>query len=136
MATPALEFALRDQTITARLSAFLERWLPRLPPAPAIVLALCNPHRARLSGPPDIHHALGSVDSWLDRGDSPLFAGPRKVHLMSAHGGTFVRADQGPMTPVQGILPQAVGGTGGCYVLQTRLPERRSVAVTPAVRAS
>ena len=61
-----LEFALPDQAITARLSAFLERWLPLLPPAPAIVLALCNPHRARLSGPPDIHYALGSVDSWLD----------------------------------------------------------------------
>ena len=61
-----LEFALPAQTVTATLSAFLRQWRPQLPPAPAIVLAMCNPHRARLPGPPGVHYALGPVDSWLD----------------------------------------------------------------------
>lgn len=67
-----LELALPDGAVTVWLSAFLARWLPRLPPAPALVLALCNPHRAVLAAPPGVHHALGPVDSWLDldpRGD-------------------------------------------------------------------
>jgi hypothetical protein len=64
-----LEFALPGRPVTALLSAFLARWRPLLPPAPAIVLALCNPHRARLAGPPGVHYALGAVDSWLDRDD-------------------------------------------------------------------
>jgi hypothetical protein len=61
-----LEFALPDQVLTARLSTFLVAWLPRLPARRATVLALCNPHRAALPGPPGVHHALGPVDSWLD----------------------------------------------------------------------
>jgi hypothetical protein len=61
-----LEFALPGQAVTVLLSAFLARWRPRLPAAPATVLALCNPHRARLAGPPGVHYALGAVDSWLD----------------------------------------------------------------------
>jgi hypothetical protein len=61
-----LEFALPEQVVTVWLTSFLERWLPRLPAAPAQVLALCNPHRAVLAAPPGIHHALGAVDSWLD----------------------------------------------------------------------
>ena len=57
-------------------SDFLARWLPRLPRASAIVLAMCNPHRARLRRPAGadgpLHVALGDVFSWLDldpRGD-------------------------------------------------------------------
>ena len=64
-----LEFALPGQAVTARLSTFLERWLPRLPAAGEVVLALCNPHRARLAGPPRVRYALGSVVSWLDEHD-------------------------------------------------------------------
>ncbi len=65
-----LEFAVGEQTVTARLSAFLARWLPRLPAAATTVLALCNPHRARLPGPAGLRYALGPVDSWLDEGDT------------------------------------------------------------------
>jgi hypothetical protein len=61
-----LEFALPGQPITVWLSAFLARWRPRLPAARATVLALCNPHRAVLTAPAGVHHALGAVDSWLD----------------------------------------------------------------------
>lgn len=66
-----LTFALDDQTVTVLLSAFLERWLPLLPAAPAIVLALCNPHGARLprvaaAGARPVHHAIGPVDAWVD----------------------------------------------------------------------
>ena len=77
-----LEFDLREaarsgaadelavgNAVTARLSLFLQKWLPRLPAATEVVLALCNPHRARLAGPPGIRYALGNVDSWLDEHD-------------------------------------------------------------------
>lgn len=52
--------------VTVRLSTFLQKWLPRLPAGDEVVLALCNPHRARLAGPPGVRYALGNVDSWLD----------------------------------------------------------------------
>lgn len=71
-----LEFELPGRSPVAVLaSLFLERWLPRLPRASAIVLALCNPHRAtlRAAGPGvPIHYGLGDVVAWLeldDRGD-------------------------------------------------------------------
>lgn len=52
-------------------SAFLGIWLPRLPRASAVVLALCNPHRAALprvrTQVTPLHYALGDVTSWLDR---------------------------------------------------------------------
>lgn len=64
-----LEFELADRPVTVLASMFLERWLPRLPRADAIVLAICNPHLARLR-PPDatspIHYAIGEVTSWIE----------------------------------------------------------------------
>lgn len=69
-----LEFALDDiepgAAVSVLLSAFLDCWLPRLPSAPAIVLALCNRHRALLRPRPaaPIFHGLGDVDAWLDQG--------------------------------------------------------------------
>jgi hypothetical protein len=72
-----LEFELADRPVAALASAFLERWLPRLPQSSAIVLALCNPHRARLRRPASasvpVHLGLGDVASW--REDDPG-AGP------------------------------------------------------------
>ncbi|MDB4962198.1 MAG: hypothetical protein JWP01_2197 [Myxococcales bacterium] len=69
-----LEFELSvGAPVSVLASAFLARWLPRLPAdASAIVLALCNPHRAVLRTPPGktpIHYAHGDVTSWLDRDD-------------------------------------------------------------------
>lgn len=69
-----LEFELPDHPpVSVLTSAFLERWLPVLPRASAIVLALCNPHRATLSRPATatapVHYAHGDVTSWLDRTD-------------------------------------------------------------------
>lgn len=68
-----LEFELPGQPpVSVLLSTFLARWLPLLPQASAIVLALCNPHRATLPFPPaatvPVHYALGDVTSWLDDG--------------------------------------------------------------------
>jgi hypothetical protein len=70
-----LEFVIEsDTSVTVLASAFLERWLPRLPAASAIVLAMCNPHRAHLTAPAaagttPLFHGLGDVDSWLDHAD-------------------------------------------------------------------
>jgi len=66
-----LEFELPGQPpVSVLASAFLERWLPRLPPCSAIVLALCNPHHATLAFPSaatvPVHYAMGDVTSWLD----------------------------------------------------------------------
>lgn len=63
-----------DGSVTVLASAFLERWLPRLPGASAIVLAMCNPGHARLRAPAvagttPLFHGTGDVDSWLDDGD-------------------------------------------------------------------
>lgn len=68
-----LEFELPGQPpVSVLLSTFLDRWLPQLPQASAIVLALCNPHRATLPFPAaaavPVHYALGDVTSWLDDG--------------------------------------------------------------------
>lgn len=67
-----LEFELPDgSSVLVLLSRFLAAWLPRLPRASAVVLALCNPHRATLRPPPSaaapIYYARGDVTSWLDR---------------------------------------------------------------------
>lgn len=67
-----LEFELPAHApVSVLASAFLERWLPSLPSASAVVLALCNPHRAALSRPTaatvPVWYALGDVASWLDR---------------------------------------------------------------------
>lgn len=68
-----LEFEIPGEpAVSVLLSTFLARWLPLLPKASAIVLALCNPHRATLPFPPaanaPVHYAFGDVTSWLDDG--------------------------------------------------------------------
>lgn len=68
-----LELELPDgSSVLVLLSAFLATWLPRLPRTSAIVLALCNPHRAVPTVPADlgvpVHYPLGDVTSWIDRG--------------------------------------------------------------------
>ncbi len=67
-----LELDLPDgSSVLVLLSQFLATWLPRLPRARAIVLALCNPHgavpRAPAGETTPIHVARGDVTSWLDR---------------------------------------------------------------------
>jgi hypothetical protein len=65
-----------DLKVRVHASTFLERWLPRLPPARAIVLAMCNAHGAVLRRPAaapagvPVCHGLGDVYAWqdLDRG--------------------------------------------------------------------
>jgi hypothetical protein len=63
-----LELDLPDRPVTVLASAFLDRWLPRLPQHAAIVLAVCNPHRAVLRRPAaatvPVHLALGNVAAW------------------------------------------------------------------------
>jgi hypothetical protein len=65
-----LYFELPDRDpVTVLASQFFAEWLPRLPAASAIVLALCNPHRAALQRPataPPIYYALGDVEAWID----------------------------------------------------------------------
>lgn len=66
-----------DLAITALLSRFLDVWLPRVSTDErAIVLALCNPHRAtiarpRIPGGQPLYYASGDVTSWLDMHDDP-----------------------------------------------------------------
>ena len=66
-----LEFDVPGGPVSVLASAFLERWLPRLPQRSAIVLAICNPHRAALRRPAGasvpVHHALGDVAAWRER---------------------------------------------------------------------
>ena len=65
-----LEFELPDRPVTVLASAFLDRWLPRLPYGSAVVLAICNPHRAALRRPGavtvPVYYALGEVASWRE----------------------------------------------------------------------
>ena len=65
-----LEFDLPERPVTVLASAFLARWLPLLPDAAAIVLALCNPHHARLRRPAEargpVHFGKGDVASWRE----------------------------------------------------------------------
>jgi hypothetical protein len=69
----ALDFAVDGVVKRAPATAFLRAWLPKLPPAAAIVLAMCNRHRATLACPPGttatLHYASGDVVAWLDPGD-------------------------------------------------------------------
>jgi hypothetical protein len=67
-----LELELPDgSSVLVLLSRFLATWLPKLPRTSAIVLALCNPHRATPRVPANatapIHYPHGDVTSWLDR---------------------------------------------------------------------
>jgi len=65
-----LEFELPDGPVSVLASAFLDRWLPLLPRAANVVLALCNAHRAVLQRPAGalapIHYGLGDVESWRE----------------------------------------------------------------------
>ncbi|MEZ4362210.1 MAG: hypothetical protein R3B48_18625 [Kofleriaceae bacterium] len=80
--------------IAVPLAAFLERWLPALPLAGPIVLALCNPGRLavahpRAAGARPLHYAVGDVESWLELDDGvaggPGLAGEDEL----AAGGRF-----------------------------------------------
>jgi hypothetical protein len=66
-----LELELPDGPVTVLASTFLARWLPKLPPAATIVLAICNPHRATLARPlaanVPVIYAHGEVASWRER---------------------------------------------------------------------
>jgi len=79
-----LEFWLDDgASVAALLSVFLADWLPRLRAGEAaIVLALCNPHRAALprpaaAGATPLYYPTGDVESWLDIADD----GARRLRL-------------------------------------------------------
>lgn len=65
-----LELELPERTVTVLASDFLARWLPKLPPSRAIVLALCNPHGATLQRPSGtiapMRYGRGDVASWRD----------------------------------------------------------------------
>lgn len=71
-----LEFELPgEKPVSVLASQFLSVWLPLLPRASAVVLAVCNPHHATLPRPAAAHGpvyvAMGDVESWRDhdRGD-------------------------------------------------------------------
>jgi hypothetical protein len=68
-----LEFELPGAPVSVLASAFLDRWLPLLPRASTVVLALCNAHRAVLRRPAGaeqpIHYGLGDVESWREDGE-------------------------------------------------------------------
>lgn len=70
-----------EHAVVTMLSDFLDTWLPKLPQdVPAIVLAICNPHGARLARPATapwkvpVYHGIGDVTAWLDldERDRPL----------------------------------------------------------------
>lgn len=84
-----LEFELPDgPPVSALASLFLDKWLPRLPAASAVVLALCNPHHATLRRPAaaqgPVYYATGDVESWLDELDEGY-----RIRLAAA--GSWVR---------------------------------------------
>ena len=85
-----LEFELPGaQPVSVLASTFLAKWLPRLPQTNALVLALCNPHRAELARPSDatLYYANGDVESWVDHKDDH----GARILLTSEHG--WVRRD-------------------------------------------
>lgn len=63
-----IELLFDDVGATALASDFLAKWLPLLPPAKHIVLALCNPHHATLRVPRPMFVATGDVESWREDG--------------------------------------------------------------------
>ena len=80
-----LEFELPGREPVAVLARdFLARWLPQLPRAGAIVLALCNPHAAALRMATDVpaYYATGDVTAWLEAG-----------RIQLAADGTWARVD-------------------------------------------
>jgi hypothetical protein len=66
-----LELDVDGVIVRAPLSKVLAVHLPRLPDAPELVLALCNPAEVVVRRPAlasgRIHYAHGDVTSWLDR---------------------------------------------------------------------
>lgn len=76
-----LEFEGPQWEVAVLASAFLAHWVPRLPSASAIVLALCNPHRAALRAPSGLavplYYGLGEVASWSEMTDD----GPERIIL-------------------------------------------------------
>ena len=67
-----LELDLPDGPIAVHASKFLAVWLPRLPrDGDAVVLAVCNPHAARVAFPAEaaspLHVPTGDVTAWRDR---------------------------------------------------------------------
>lgn len=85
-----LEFELPDAApVSVPAEMFLDKWLPELPRASSVVLALCNPHRAALRKPAGVetlYYANGDVESWLDRD------GVDRIRLASEHGWVRKRA--------------------------------------------
>lgn len=82
--------------VTALLSTFLAAWLPALPPTGPLVLAVCNPQRARLA--PRLTQlapartwfiADGDVDSWYDEA-------PPRLRLHAAGWHRVGPATEGP----------------------------------------
>jgi hypothetical protein len=63
-----LEFELPGTSAIVNLGMFLGRWVPTLPDAAAIVLAVCNPHHARLRvpTPSPLWYPTGDAESWID----------------------------------------------------------------------
>lgn len=63
-----LEFELPGGSVIVSLALFLSRWLPRLPDASAIVLAMCNPHHATIHIPTTrpLWYPTGDAESWID----------------------------------------------------------------------
>jgi hypothetical protein len=68
-----LDFAIDGALQRVSANAFLAAWLPRLPRASSIVLAMCNPHRARLPRRPGataiLWYPVGDAVAWFDPGD-------------------------------------------------------------------
>lgn len=61
-----IELIFDDVGASVLASDFLAKWLPKLPPAKAAVLALCNPHHAVLKVP--AYYATDDVESWKEDG--------------------------------------------------------------------
>lgn len=61
-----IELIFDDVGINVLANDFLAKWLPALPQAKSIVLALCNPHHATLRAP--VYYATDDVESWREDG--------------------------------------------------------------------
>jgi hypothetical protein len=59
-----IELIFDDVRCSVLANDFLAKWLPNLPPAKAVVLALCNPHHAVLRAP--VYYATDDVESWRE----------------------------------------------------------------------
>lgn len=65
-------FELDDQSVVCSLKDFLKAWLPQLPPAKEVVLAVCNPFRIPLLYAPQLsdgavfYTPLGNVDCYAE----------------------------------------------------------------------